>query len=110
MPIYEYRCKACGALYEKLQSITDSSRPPCESCGSSDTTRLISMSAFHLKGSGWYVTDYKAKNNGSSVPSEKKPGESKPSESKPSESKPSESKPSEGKPSEGKPSESKPSA
>lgn len=57
MPIYEYRCLACGHQFELMQKFSD---PPAETCTSCAGTvqKLISRSAFHLKGSGWYVTDY----------------------------------------------------
>src|SRR5262252_7525961 len=57
MPIYEYRCLDCGHQFELLQKFSD---PPAETCTACSGTvqKLISRSAFHLKGSGWYVTDY----------------------------------------------------
>jgi len=57
MPIYEYRCLDCGHQFELMQKFSD---PPAEICTSCSGTvqKLISRSAFHLKGSGWYVTDY----------------------------------------------------
>ncbi len=57
MPIYEYRCLDCGHEFELMQKFSD---PPAETCTSCSGTvqKLISRSAFHLKGSGWYVTDY----------------------------------------------------
>src|SRR5205085_12431077 len=57
MPIYEYRCLNCGHQFELMQKFSD---PPVETCTSCSGTvqKLISRSAFHLKGSGWYVTDY----------------------------------------------------
>ena len=57
MPIYEYRCLDCGYQFELMQKFSD---PPTETCTSCSGTvqKLISRSAFHLKGSGWYVTDY----------------------------------------------------
>src|SRR4249919_3395573 len=57
MPIYEYRCFDCGHQFELMQKFSD---PPAETCTSCSGTvqKLISRSAFHLKGSGWYVTDY----------------------------------------------------
>ena len=57
MPIYEYRCLDCGHQFELMQKFSD---PPAETCVSCAGTvqKLISRSAFHLKGSGWYVTDY----------------------------------------------------
>ncbi len=58
MPIYEYVCNACGHEFEEWQKITDAPVQKCPSCGKRKVERLVSLSAFHLKGSGWYVTDY----------------------------------------------------
>ena len=60
MPIYEYKCKKCGKEFEVFQRMTD---PVVKSCGSckGPVQKLVSMSSFHLKGSGWYVTDYGGK-------------------------------------------------
>ena len=57
MPIYEYRCLDCSHQFELMQKFSD---PPAETCPTCSGTvqKLISRSAFHLKGSGWYVTDY----------------------------------------------------
>jgi putative FmdB family regulatory protein len=57
MPIYEYRCLDCSHEFELIQKFSD---PPLEECPSCPGTvqKLISRSAFHLKGNGWYVTDY----------------------------------------------------
>jgi putative FmdB family regulatory protein len=67
MPIYEYRCLDCGHEFERMQKFSD---PPVDQCPACPGTvqKLISRSAFHLKGNGWYVTDYarKGSNNGSS--------------------------------------------
>ena len=60
MPIYEYACKKCGN-FEIMQRITEDPLKKCPTCGAK-VTKLISQSAFHLKGNGWYMTDY-AKNN-----------------------------------------------
>ena len=62
MPIYEYRCKECHHEFERMQKFSD---PPVATCPTCDgaVQKLISRSAFHLKGSGWYVTDY-ARNGG----------------------------------------------
>jgi putative FmdB family regulatory protein len=62
MPIYEYSCKKCGD-FEISQRMTEEPLKKCPTCGAK-VTKLISQSAFHLKGSGWYVTDY-AKNGAS---------------------------------------------
>lgn len=58
MPIYEYRCEACAEEFQAIRRITDDSRPPCKACGSDQVVKKISLSAFHLKGTGWYKTDY----------------------------------------------------
>ena len=59
MPIYEYQCSKCGTL-EVFQRITDDPLVRCPTCRSK-LTKLISRSSFHLKGTGWYLTDYAAK-------------------------------------------------
>src|SRR5258708_24333080 len=56
MPIYEYMCKKCGN-FDIMQRITEDPLKKCPTCGAK-VTKLISRSAFHLKGSGWYMTDY----------------------------------------------------
>ncbi len=71
MPIYEYVCNSCGHEFEEWQKISDAPVQRCPSCGKRKVERLVSLSAFHLKGSGWYVTDYAGKKSGS-TPSEKK--------------------------------------
>ena len=62
MPIYEYRCQDCHHEFEKMQRFSDPPIAACPTCAGS-VQKLISRSAFHLKGSGWYVTDY-ARNGG----------------------------------------------
>jgi putative FmdB family regulatory protein len=61
MPIYEYECEKCGHQIEVLQKFSDSPVPECDRC-KVKMKRLISQSTFHLKGTGWYVTDYASKN------------------------------------------------
>ncbi|WP_295623879.1 zinc ribbon domain-containing protein [uncultured Nitrosomonas sp.] len=61
MPIYEYLCNSCGAEKEHLQKISDAPITACPVCGSNNYTKLISAAGFQLKGSGWYVTDFKNK-------------------------------------------------
>ncbi len=68
MPIYEFQCNDCQGAFEEMRRITDETLPVCPSCESTDVRKLISLSAFHLKGTGWYVTDYGGKKNGSDVP------------------------------------------
>lgn len=57
MPIYEYQCKKCEKIFEELQGFNDKPLKKCSECGGK-VERMISLSAFHLKGSGWYETDY----------------------------------------------------
>ena len=59
MPIYEYRCSACGFEREYLQKLADAPIVVCESCGQSTMSKLVSAAGFQLKGSGWYATDFK---------------------------------------------------
>ncbi len=60
MPIYEYECDKCGKIDEVVQKISDEPLAKCRFC-SGKVHKLISQSTFHLKGSGWYVTDYAGK-------------------------------------------------
>jgi putative FmdB family regulatory protein len=69
MPIYEYRCNTCGSEKEHLQKINDTPISICPACGSNDYSKLISAAGFQLKGSGWYVTDFK--NNKTEKPASK---------------------------------------
>ena len=62
MPIYEYRCEACGHYLETLQKISDPPLSDCHKCGQPALKKLISASAFRLKGGGWYETDFKTGN------------------------------------------------
>jgi putative FmdB family regulatory protein len=68
MPIYEYECSQCGRIEEALQKFSDKPLTTCQQCAGR-LTRLISQSTFHLKGSGWYVTDYAGKSGSSSTSS-----------------------------------------
>jgi putative FmdB family regulatory protein len=58
MPLYEYRCNDCEKVFEVLQKITAEPLGKCLYCAGS-VEKLISSTSFQLKGSGWYVTDYK---------------------------------------------------
>jgi putative FmdB family regulatory protein len=62
LPIYEYECPKCG-VFELMQKITDEPIKRCPRC-KSKVKKLISESSFHLKGSGWYATDYARKDKG----------------------------------------------
>ena len=58
MPIYEYRCAACGHELEMLQKLSEAPLVDCPACGKGALTKLVSAAGFQLKGSGWYATDY----------------------------------------------------
>ncbi|OQY53168.1 MAG: FmdB family transcriptional regulator [Desulfobacteraceae bacterium 4572_89] len=66
MPVYEYECVDCGRIEEAFQKISESPLEVCPQC-KGHLKKLISHSTFHLKGSGWYVTDYGGKKTGSST-------------------------------------------
>lgn len=57
MPVYEYQCSGCGHLEEVFQKISESPLEVCPRCNGK-LKKIISQSTFHLRGSGWYVTDY----------------------------------------------------
>ena len=58
MPIYEYRCQQCGHDFEEMQKFSDPPVERCPECGSLEARRKVSVSAFHLKGGGWYKDGY----------------------------------------------------
>ena len=60
MPIYEYRCEACGRMHEALQKVSDSPLKSCPVCKKRRLKRLMSAPRFRLKGAGWYETDFKS--------------------------------------------------
>jgi len=68
MPIYEYECTKCGKIEEVLQRFSDKPLTKCRSCAGR-LHKLVSQSTFHLKGNGWYATDYANKSASSSKPS-----------------------------------------
>ena len=71
MPIYEYKCSACGAHIEKMQKVSDEPLTVCDQCGGR-LEKQLSLSGFQFKGEGWYVTDYSKKSgSGAEAKSEK---------------------------------------
>ncbi len=60
MPIYEYKCKKCGKEFEMFQGVADPAAKSCKFCRG-PVHKMMSLSSFHLKGSGWYATDYGGK-------------------------------------------------
>ncbi len=61
MPIYEYECGSCGGRFEVTQKFSDAPLTICKLCSASSLRKVLSPTAFVLKGSGWYATDYASK-------------------------------------------------
>ena len=59
MPIYEYRCAACGHQEDHLQKLADAPLTKCPACGKKKYAKQLTAAGFQLKGSGWYATDFK---------------------------------------------------
>lgn len=59
MPIYAYRCEACGFAKDVLQKISDPQLTVCPECGKDAFQKQVTAAGFQLKGSGWYVTDFR---------------------------------------------------
>ena len=81
MPIYEYECTKCGRIEEAWQKFSDSPLETCKHC-SGKLHKLISQSSFHLKGTGWYATDYANKSARSSSKIKGKKADTQPASSK----------------------------
>lgn len=65
MPIYAYRCEACGFAKDVLQKISDAPLSDCPSCGKAEFRKQVTAAGFQLKGTGWYVTDFRGGSGGS---------------------------------------------
>jgi putative FmdB family regulatory protein len=59
MPIYAYRCSACGHAKDVLQKLSDAPLTTCPACGAEQFSKQVTAAGFQLKGSGWYATDFK---------------------------------------------------
>ncbi len=59
MPIYAYKCESCGHAKDVLQKISDAPLTDCPACGASTFSKQLTAAGFQLKGSGWYVTDFR---------------------------------------------------
>ena len=70
MPLYEYKCEACGNRFEKIQKFSDPLVDACPKCGGK-VEKLLSSPAIQFKGSGWYITDYARKSSSDSSSSGK---------------------------------------
>ena len=64
MPIYAYKCAACGFAKDVLQKISDAPLTQCPSCHAEAFSKQVTAAGFQLKGSGWYVTDFRDGNKG----------------------------------------------
>jgi len=80
MPIYAYRCGACGHAQDVLQKLSDPVLTTCPSCGAEAYTKQVTAAGFQLKGSGWYVTDFRGGNNAAAKKDEAKKDDAKPAE------------------------------
>lgn len=72
MPIYAYRCEACGHAKDVLQKISDPVLTDCPACGAPAFKKQVTAAGFQLKGSGWYVTDFRGGTSAAGEPA--KPG------------------------------------
>lgn len=77
MPIYAYRCEACGHAKDVLQKISDPLLTTCPACGAESFRKQVTAAGFQLKGSGWYVTDFR-NGPGAGAAADKAAGEAKP--------------------------------
>ncbi|WP_136413256.1 FmdB family zinc ribbon protein [Herbaspirillum sp. ST 5-3] len=68
MPIYAYRCETCGFTKDVLQKISDAPLTDCPSCAKSTFKKQLTAAGFQLKGTGWYVTDFRNGSGGTSAP------------------------------------------
>ena len=66
MPIYAYKCESCGHRQDVLQKISDPALSTCPSCGAASFVKQVTAAGFQLKGSGWYVTDFRGGSSGAS--------------------------------------------
>ncbi len=73
MPIYEYACPDCGHQHDHLQKLADAPIAACPKCGSTKYYKKISAAGFALKGTGWYVTDFRNGNTGQKPTDKKAP-------------------------------------
>jgi putative FmdB family regulatory protein len=67
MPIYAYRCEACGFAKDVLQKMSDPVLTDCPACGKSSFRKQVTAAGFQLKGTGWYVTDFRGGQGGASA-------------------------------------------
>ncbi len=68
MPIYAYRCEECGFAKDALQKVSDAPLTDCPSCGKSTFKKQLTAAGFQLKGTGWYVTDFRGNGSATGAP------------------------------------------
>lgn len=68
MPIYAYKCESCGHAKDVLQKISDAPLTDCPACGAATFRKQLTAAGFQLKGSGWYVTDFRGGSGATSAP------------------------------------------
>ncbi|MBU4183934.1 MAG: zinc ribbon domain-containing protein [Gammaproteobacteria bacterium] len=68
MPIYAYKCASCGHAKDVLQKMSDDPLSVCPACGQASFQKQVTAAGFQLKGSGWYVTDFRGGNGGKAAP------------------------------------------
>ena len=99
MPIYAYKCGSCGHAKDVLQKISDTPLTTCPACGAEAFSKQVTAAGFQLKGSGWYVTDFRNGSSGAGAtaakPDEAKAGDAKPADAKPADKPAESSKPAE---------------
>ena len=83
MPIYAYKCESCGHSKDVLQKISDAPLTECPACGKATFSKQVTAAGFQLKGSGWYVTDFRDGNKPPAADGAAKPAETKPADTKP---------------------------
>ncbi|CAG1016418.1 hypothetical protein BURC_01311 [Burkholderiaceae bacterium] len=82
MPIYAYRCESCGHAKDVLQKVSDPLLSTCPACNAATFKKQLTAAGFQLKGSGWYVTDFRGGNNGGAAKPETASDAGKPGEAK----------------------------
>lgn len=70
MPIYAYKCSACGHEKDVLQKVSDAPLSTCPACGAESFAKQLTAAGFQLKGSGWYATDFKGSGSAPAKPAE----------------------------------------
>lgn len=78
MPIYAYKCGSCGHAKDVLQKISDAPLTVCPACGAEAFSKQVTAAGFQLKGSGWYVTDFRGGSGGTAAPATDAKSDTKP--------------------------------